>query len=206
MNAKNLIKVKSVFIGILLIFYLIPLHSIAQTTDQQIDELINEGNFTEAIQVCKALLDDNPNDPNLNFKIGYCYMNTPLNKMRAIPYLLKSTETYENRDERSAQALEAKFYLGKAYHKNYEFNKALEVFQLMHQHVKNREMQTAIEEEIEECKVGIELQKNPVNMQVTNMGSIINTEFSDHSPVLSADESVIIFTSRRESNTNQKLI
>ncbi|MDF1549237.1 MAG: hypothetical protein P1P88_15530, partial [Bacteroidales bacterium] len=161
------------------------LHS--QENEKRIDELINEGNFEEAIQIGKNLLIEQPENASLHFKIGYCYMNTSLEKAKSIPFLFKSTEIYRQKKDQSAMSLEAMFYLGKAYHKNYELKKALEVFQLMHQQVSNKEMLTAINEEIDQCKTGIELKKNPVKMEIKNLGTRINSPYSDHSPVLSAD-------------------
>jgi Tol biopolymer transport system component len=170
----------------------------SQDNQERIDELINERNFDEAIQLCKAFLEEEPDNPALNFKLGYCYMNTPLKKSEAIPYLKKSVDIFEQTKDNSALALEANFYLGQAYHKNYEFKKAIKVLQQLREKVDNNEIQEAIDEEIVECKTGLILMSSPVNQQVTNIGESINTSFADHSPVVSADESVIIFTSRRE--------
>lgn len=198
----KLSKLRKLCMIILLMGVVLQLHS--QENEKRIDELINEGNFEEAIQIGKDLLIEQPENASLNFKIGYCYMNTSLEKAKSIPFLLKSTEIFRQKKDQSAMSLEAKFYLGKAYHKNYEFKKALEVFQLMHQQVSNKEMLTAINEEIEQCKTGIELKKNPVKMEIKNLGTRINSPYSDHSPVLSADESVLIFTSRRKRFENEK--
>jgi len=192
---------KTIFLICSLLSSTIPLFS--QESEDRIDELINEGNFEEAIQVSKAFLEQQPDNPRINFRIGYCYMNTSLKKAESIPYLLKSTELFKQTNDQSAMALEAKFYLGKAYHKNYEFAKALEVFRQMKEQVSNKEMLAAIEEEMAQCENGIELKKHPVNRQITNLGDIINSSYSDHSPVLSADESVLIFTSRRKRLDNE---
>ena len=88
--------------------------SFSQNGHQQIDELINEGNFEEAIQLCKTKLEEQPDNPDLNFKIGYCYMNTPLKKAESIPFLVKANEIYDQANNESAIALETQFYLGKA--------------------------------------------------------------------------------------------
>ena len=181
------------------------IQAFSQNSEERVDDLIGERNFDEAIQVCKALLTDEPDNPSLNFKLGYCYMNTPLKKSEAIPYLLKATEIYSQTKNNIATAFEASFYLGKAYHKNYEFEKAIKVFQQLYEQTDNNELKNAINEEITECKTGIILKSSPVNLHVTNIGKSINTSFADHSPVVSADESVIIFTSRREHIEGEEL-
>jgi outer membrane protein OmpA-like peptidoglycan-associated protein/Tol biopolymer transport system component len=196
------------FIGklaLMLTVFATSIQTYSQNNQEKVDELINQRNFEEAIQVCKALLADAPEDPSLNFKLGYCYINTPLKKTEAIPYIKKSTEIYKQNNDNSATALEASFYLGQAYHKTYEFKEAIKVLQELRERVNNNEMVEAIDEEIVECKTGINLVSSPVNLQVTNIGNSINTGFSDHSPVVSADESVIIFTSRRKNSENETL-
>ncbi len=185
-------------LSLIFIFFFSTFQAFSQNNQEQIDELISERNFDEAIQLCKAFLEDEPDNPSLNFKLGYCYMNTPLKKTKAIPYLKKSVDVYEQTENSSAMALEANFYLGHAYHKNYEFEKSTKILQQLREKIDNKEMLEAIDEEIVECKTGINLISSPVNLQVTNIGESINTSFADHSPVVSADESVIIFTSRRE--------
>ena len=185
-------------LALMLLMFVVSYQAYSQNKQEQIDELISQRNFEEAIQICKALLTEAPDDPSLNFKLGYCYMNTPLRKTEAITYLKKSVDVYAQTNDNSAIVLEANFYLGKAYHKNYEFKKAIKILQQLRKRTNNNEIILAIDEEIVECKTGINLKNSPVNLQVTNIGNSINTGFADHSPVVSADESVIIFTSRRE--------
>jgi hypothetical protein len=53
------------------------------------------------------------------------------------------------------------------------------------------------------CKNGLELVKNPVNISIINLGNKINTEFAEHSPGVTADESTMVFTSRRNGTGNK---
>jgi outer membrane protein OmpA-like peptidoglycan-associated protein/Tol biopolymer transport system component len=177
----------------------------SQNNETLLDELINEGNFEQAIIIGKELLQKQPENPGLNFKVGYCIMNTPLMKSEAIPYLQKADEVFSISNVQTYKAIETRFYLGKAYHKNYEFDKALGIFEQMKIEVKNKEMLQAIEEEIEQSRNGKKLFANPIKMQITNLSNIINSEYTDHSPVISADESVLIFTSRRKRFDNEML-
>ena len=54
---------------------------------------------------------------------------------------------------------------------------------------------------IKECENGIRLSEHPVRVFIDNMGPNINSKFSDYGPVISTDESMMIFTSRREGST-----
>ena len=175
----------------------------AQT--EKIDELIEEGNFDEAIQIGTGLLIDNPDDSNLNFKLGYSYLNTALRKSKAIPYLEKSVKLLDLKKSSSSLSFEAHFYLAKAYHDNYDFKKAIILYTELLEKTTNKELKNAIIDEIKQCKTGEKLMKNPVKMQINNLSSNINSAFSDHSPVISADESVMIFTSRRKRYDDEEI-
>lgn len=46
--------------------------------------------------------------------------------------------------------------------------------------------------------------KNPVNVKIKNLGPVINSKYPEYVPVISADESTLIFTSRRDNTTGGK--
>ena len=50
-------------------------------------------------------------------------------------------------------------------------------------------------DEISDCNRAIEMEKNPIQVTMTNLGSNINTRFSETNPVVSDDESVLIYAS-----------
>jgi len=70
---------------------------------------------------------------------------------------------------------------------------------------KNKKLNSIVDSEIEKCRFGKSFIDNPVEITINNMGDSINSEFSDHSPVVSADESVLIFTSRRENDYGSEI-
>ncbi|MBE9468588.1 MAG: PD40 domain-containing protein [Bacteroidetes bacterium] len=176
------------------------------------DAYIDDGNFQKAIEIYEKLLETVPDNGNLNFKIGYCYIHTAQEKGKAITYLKKAinniTDEYnENSYKETKAPLEAYFYLGKAYHFNYEFYKAIEIFNKLLTKLSEKEilLTDSINQEIISCKNAIELVKHPINMIVTNLGDKINTEYDEHSPVVSGDQTVLIYTSKRKDNTGNKL-
>ncbi len=59
---------------------------------------------------------------------------------------------------------------------------------------------------LEECATGKELVADPKPFSITNLGPEINSEFDDYAPVVSADESELIFTTRRrDGNLNENV-
>ncbi|MCZ2357137.1 MAG: OmpA family protein [Bacteroidia bacterium] len=53
---------------------------------------------------------------------------------------------------------------------------------------------------INQCENARILVKQPVNALIENVGPTVNSEYPDFAPVISADESMMLFTSRRKGN------
>ncbi|MEN8120000.1 MAG: OmpA family protein [Bacteroidota bacterium] len=164
------------------------------------DDFVDNENFTGAINLYQRMLMDDPKNPDLNFKLGFCYLNTADEKDKAIEYIEKSLKLLKNKKKKSNEILEAKFYLAKAYQSNYRFEEALGKYLELKGMTKNKKLNSIVDNEIEKCKTSKDLIANPVEITINNLGDSINSEFSDHSPVVSADEAVLIFTSRREND------
>src|SRR5258706_14880151 len=63
-----------------------------------------------------------------------------------------------------------------------------------------------VDRRIAECKNGKEFVADPKPYSIINMGREINSEFEDYSPVLNADETEIVFTTRRrDGNLNENV-
>lgn len=174
----------------------------------QAENMIEYGNYEDALLVYLELLQEVPDNYNINFKVGYCYLNTVLDKKKSIPYLEKamsgvSNDYQENDYKTTSCPLEVYYYLGEAYHLDYKFQDAIDILENLKTQVPDIEFRPQIDSKIQQCKNGIELMKYPVKMIVTNLGGGINSEYKEHSPVFSADESVLIYTSRREGNKGE---
>ncbi len=180
-------------------------------TYKQAEDLLEDENYHQALIQYQGLLSESPNNANLNFKIGYCYLLTATEKNKAVPYLefavnrISDNYNATNPNEQNAP-IEAYFYLGKAYHVNYRFDDAERVFFQLKKLISkdDAEFSERIDRELKTCQVARQLIKNPVDMTVTNLGSNVNSLFTEHSPVISGDESMLIFTSKRKGNTGDK--
>ncbi|MBI4648001.1 MAG: PD40 domain-containing protein [Bacteroidia bacterium] len=154
------------------------------------------------------LLEPDPENAKLNYWIGQCYLYIPLEKQKSIEYLKKAVINVSEKSEpdlyeETLAPVDAYFYLAKAFHKNYKFEEALEMLDMLKNkyQVDNPEFLADINKTEEECKTAMELVQHPIEMKVQNLGQEINSGYSEHSPVFSADESVLIFTSKREGST-----
>lgn len=162
------------------------------------DDLYNKGHlfYSQALEFYLLAQDFNPDNAELNYKIGSCYLWST-SKLKAIPFLEKAQKLNMRVDPL------LHFMLGRAYHLNLqwdkaiaEYNKALKAVNVTDSKEKGEELQNYIAE----CKNGKELVKKPVNVKIENVGPAINTIYPDYGAVISADESVMIFTSKRNTN------
>lgn len=143
----------------------------------------------------------NPNNAVLNFKIGQCYLYSN-DKLKSIPFLEKAFKLNPLVDP------DIRYSLGKAYHLDMQWDKSITEFTAYKLTIKQKEypaIYADVEKHIEECTFGKVLVQKPIRVFIDNVGSEINSPHSDYGPVISADESVMIFTSRRPGSTGGKI-
>lgn len=144
------------------------------------------------LQVYKEI----PADPELNFKIGKCY-HEGNHETVALTYLEKSKKG----DWDDPELL---YLLGHAYHKAHKFDQAIAYFNQYKSLLdpkKNPDEYNEIPQLIQYCKNGKEMVAKPKSkIRIVNLGKEINSQYIEHTPVISADESLLIFTSCRETN------
>lgn len=176
----------------------------------QAEEAFTAEDYERALPLFLAVLEKDPENSNLRFKIGVCYLNSASEKNKAESFLEPAsanvTENYRDGSVKEKKApLQTWLYLGQAYHFNYKFDQAISAFEKFKGFLgdKDSAMILRVDRSMEMCRNGKELVANPVNIKVENLGGI-NTAYPDYSPVISADESVLIFTSRRPGTTGGK--
>lgn len=139
----------------------------------------------------------NPNNAELNYLIGMCYLNT-VEKPKSIEYFEKSLLLNPSKFP------DIKYQLAKAYQLNYEFDKAIKLFSEYKQVLPPADFANAsvdIKKKIQECNDGKLLVSKPARVFIDNLGPVINSKYPDYSPLINADESILFFTSRRNNTT-----
>lgn len=146
-----------------------------------------------------------PSNANINYKIGYCYLKMPAHKTKSIPYLenaiKQTTGNYRQDDHSEKNAPEDAIYLlGQAYHYAYRFDEAIVQYNKFRDIVGkwNINYLKEIDHQIEQAKNAKIIMEKPIDCTIINLGDSVNGEFPDYSPLISADEEMLIFTSRRE--------
>lgn len=169
--------------------------------------LLGEENYDVALKNFLEAYKLDSSTANVNFNIGFCYLNSSMNKGLAENYLAKSitdiSKNYnsDNPNEKSAPPL-AYFYYGKALHINYKFDEANAQYDFFE---KNYAKDKTTKEDVAFFKSRTvnakEIIAAPVNVKIENTGDSINSSYPDYSPVLSADEATLIYTTRRNTST-----
>ncbi len=172
----------------------------------QANEMLDFENYNKASLIYDELLKSYPDDEFIQFKAAECFLFSEGRIKQCIELLEKAILKYPIKDKNSIEAIEARFYLGQAYHLNYEFNKAKEIFEDLIKKIppKKNEAIVKIEREMQYCKNAIDLKKQPVKFNISNLGPLINTEYDEHSPVVNIHEDLLLFTSNRETEVTLK--
>ena len=143
----------------------------------------------------------NPNNAGLNYKIGKCYWLLD-NATQSIPYFSKSIEL----DPVGSGFVYG--VLGMAYQANYQFDEAISAFQKARARLtpeEKKEKERDLADHIDQCNVAKKLMTDTVRVFIDNMGSVINSKYTDYAPIISADQSILMFTSTRQNPYNKKV-
>ena len=157
--------------------------------------------YAKALPVFKELVSRDINNANFNYLTGMCYLKLPFENGRSIPYLERAvknlTRHYTDGSYKETKApVDALFWLGYAYHLNKGYTPAQIYYNkyrdtLLVSDIFNIEM---VERQIESCKTAKELSKNPVPVEIENLGNYINSRYKDYNPCLNGSGTSIIYT------------
>lgn len=150
--------------------------------------------YNLAVVEYEDLLKNHPDEAILLFRAGQCMLYMPDGAEKALNYLSKLDYTQYYADN-------VEFYLARAYHLNSKFTEAIAMFeQFKANKFAEKELKDRVDMYVTYCKNGVELSKNPLKIQIDNIGAPINTADAEYAPNISADESEIYFTYRGKNS------
>lgn len=167
---------------------------------------LDEKLYYQSLRIWKSLLKDYPDNPRINYMAGKCQFLSGVEKGKALSFFELTIGHISSKTKMDARhfdevPVDALFYLGKCYHLNGKFDEALAKYEEY-----SVKLGTKIapddKKEIERWKKWTENAKlqvaNPnTNIVISNLGPDINTLDEEYAPVLSLDENILYFTSRR---------
>ncbi|HYG40072.1 MAG TPA: OmpA family protein [Cytophagales bacterium] len=168
---------------------------------QNADAIYDYGAKKDALEQYLNALQINPNNLRGNLMAGICYLET-INKERAVNYLLKA---YQIDPKIRFDIL---YLIGRSYQLGSDFDHAITYFEKYKEKLKaepnyrgkDKVTTKEVDRSIVECHNGKEIVSNPLKYSIKNIGNEINSDFPEFAPLVNADETIMVFTSRREDN------
>lgn len=154
------------------------------------------------------LLLETPDNMNIKYKIGTCYLNIPGEKDKSIPYLEEAVKSavYDSKTssfKETRAPLDVYFSLAKAYMINNEIEKALNTlltFQKLASETKSKggmQNQHFIDQQIQACNRAIKLKEHPVLFTKKTLGPDFILGSINENPAVSYDGNTIVYTEKR---------
>jgi len=152
-----------------------------------------QGNYADALEIYSHLMENNPEENYFKFKKGMCYLNKTDEKEKAI-------SLFEEVNRIAPETKEIQFYLGQAYHLNNRFDEAIKTMENFTNVELASDKVSYAKKVIKYSINGKELIKDKLQVEIKNVGEPVNTQYAEYVPVISADESVLIFTYKGEKS------
>ena len=158
--------------------------------------------FSDALPLYQELCNVYPDNANICYRIGLCYLNIPGDKKKSIPYFERAKQ-FISQDYKEGHFTEEKaprevyLHYGRALRIAQKFDGAMEAFANYSQLLtsSDAEQKKIVAKEIEAIKLAKQMSENVIPVKFTSLGGAVNSRFPEIYPVVSADTSTLIFTS-----------
>jgi hypothetical protein len=156
--------------------------------------------YKDALPLYQRILRTEPNNYNVIYKVGICYINDIYQAEKAIKYLEQATQNINpdcrpNSFKEKQAPTDAYYYLGKAYHISNKLDQAIESYQRFKKQANPEAYDlTVVEEDIAACQYAKKAIISPIYFSAKNLGEPVDTKFEEVNPVISGDGKTLIFT------------
>lgn len=159
------------------------------------ESMFEDQNFVQAAAIYDQLQQSHPEELYLRYKLGICGLFRSDMHERSMHLLM---EVYAK--NRFAEDIE--YYLARAYHYNFRFDEAIA---MLNKYLGNKGLSGPQKRNAQQladyCNNAKMLVAAPVAAKIDNMTEMINTVNSEYVPLVSSDESLIIYTYRGDEST-----
>jgi len=157
--------------------------------------LFKQENYREAVIVYERLINSFPENVDYNYNLGMCYLKTWRNKEKAFEY-------FHFASQQKDAPKDVLYQLGIAYHAAGEYDKAIESFD-KYKAANNGSVSSKLELDrwTDWCANAKGHVNTAISVEFENLGKNINSTYSDFRPMVSADDSLLVYCSNRKGNT-----
>jgi hypothetical protein len=175
------------------------------------DELVNSSvayseDFSAAIEMYKKLLLFDEESPVFHFKLGFCFLNTAGKEDSSLIFFQNAANFFNQNPIDEITINDINFYLAKSFRVNNKFDSAIIVLENLKKEIRDDSFKNLIKTEIALAEKEMNHYGDGVSLDIKNLGSVINSSYSEHSPVFSEDKTTIIFTSRKKTEKSIELL
>jgi outer membrane protein OmpA-like peptidoglycan-associated protein len=165
--------------------------------------------YEGAARLYENLLKSRPGNPNLSGKLGICYLSIDGKQEEALKLLQIASTNIVSQDKDYTEygdksSLDTYLYLAIAYHDIDSLDKAITLFNDARKKLAREEIfrEDYINNQIRDCRYAIEMKKKPVTIISEFFAPWLNDFPGAINPVLSKNDSVFIFTQKKDGKTH----
>jgi tetratricopeptide (TPR) repeat protein len=171
---------------------------VGQVSPETAEQKLNNGNFEDALVDYLVLHNNEPQNEKYTYNVAVCYLNYNGNKAKAIPYLEKIIHNTKHDPN-------ADYLLGRAYQYALKYDEAINALNRFIKNGKGKEDNLKdAQQQLQYCLNAKERVKYPINVKFENLGKAVNSEYNEHYAFIPAEESFIIFNSKRPIGNAEK--
>ena len=160
------------------------------------------GEYEKANEIFMVLNQIMPENANIQYKIGNCYLHIPHEKTKAIPFLQSATANAEygaktTRFNETRAPLDAYFSLGNAFRINNNFDKAILTYAKFKELLSGENGMVNsdfVDQEIMACKNAKKIMEIPLDFTKETLGEEINIVAINHKSAVSGNGNTMVYT------------
>jgi tetratricopeptide (TPR) repeat protein len=154
------------------------------------------GDYLNASLIYEKLYAVDSTNNELNYKLGVCYFSIRKDRPASKKYFEKVP---------SAEYPEVDYYLGRLNHLERSYDKAIAYYtQYKYLGTGEEHSRKEINDLIQKSQTAMLFEVTAdKTLQIKNLGPVVNSEYAEYAPLIPADESFLMFTSRRKNNVWQ---
>jgi hypothetical protein len=190
-----------------ILLLLLPLLSLSGQQNRSLQEIFLEAeyfflneDYSDALPLYHQLYEKLPDNSNLAYRIGVCYLNISGKKDLSIGFLETATRNVSAKHKEGtinqvSAPYDVWYDLGRAYQVNYVFDKAKTAFEkftgtLLEDDTENHGL---LKQLIKSCENAKDIISHPVSLAEENIGNIFNDDKPNFNPVMSADGKTLAY-------------
>lgn len=168
-----------------------------------------EKDYEKAAQLYEAVQKIYPENSNIAAKLGICYLNLDGRKTDALNLLIKASANIAESDKEYTEfgekaPLNTIQYLAVAYHQNDSLQKAISLYTEAKKRLSGFDIsqEDYINNQIRDCMHALEMKKKPLTIISDLFAPWLDEYPGASNPVLSKNDSVFIFTLKKDGKTS----